>query len=48
MVLGTGLGLFVAQRIIRAHNGSIDVESTEGKGTTFTIRLPVLKDTPAS
>ena len=37
---GTGLGLFVSQRIVRAHNGTLDVASTEGKGTTFTIRLP--------
>jgi len=37
---GTGLGLFVSQRIVRAHGGTIDVQSTEGKGTCFTIRLP--------
>jgi len=41
---GTGLGLFVSQRIIRSHGGSIDVRSTEGRGTTFTIRLPVFSD----
>jgi len=37
---GTGLGLFVSQRIVKLHGGSIEVESTEGRGTTFTIRLP--------
>ena len=37
---GTGLGLAVCKRIIDAHNGSISVESVEGEGTTFTIRLP--------
>ncbi len=37
---GTGLGLFVSQRIIKAHGGSIHVESAEGRGTCFTIRLP--------
>ena len=37
---GSGLGLFVSQRIIRAHGGSIDVRSVEGEGTTFIIRLP--------
>ncbi len=38
---GTGLGLSVIWGIIDNHNGSITVQSEGGKGTTFTIRLPV-------
>ncbi|MBI2173977.1 MAG: GAF domain-containing protein [Candidatus Omnitrophica bacterium] len=38
---GTGLGLFVTQRIIAAHKGSLEVKSVEGQGATFIIRLPV-------
>ena len=38
---GTGLGLFVSQRIVKAHGGTIDVSSTEGKGACFTIALPI-------
>ena len=38
---GTGLGMNIAYNIIKKHKGTIDVESTPGKGTTFTIRLPV-------
>ena len=37
---GTGLGLAMTQRIITEHGGSIAVESAEGKGSKFTIRLP--------
>ncbi|KAF0120461.1 MAG: PAS domain S-box [bacterium] len=37
---GTGLGLSIAYTIVKEHNGKIDVGSVEGKGTTFTIRLP--------
>jgi PAS domain S-box-containing protein len=38
---GTGLGLSACYRIVQEHNGSIDVRSTVGKGTAFTITLPV-------
>ncbi len=40
---GTGLGLFICQEIILKHKGSIMVDSNPGKGTTFTIKLPILK-----
>lgn len=35
-----GLGLYIAERIIHAHGGRIDVDSEEMKGTTFTVHLP--------
>jgi two-component system sensor histidine kinase HydH len=38
---GMGLGLAIAHRIIDQHHGKIEVESTPGKGTLFTISLPV-------
>jgi signal transduction histidine kinase len=38
---GTGLGLSICYRIIERHNGRIDVESEVGKGSTFTIKLPI-------
>jgi len=38
---GTGLGLSIVQQIIRLHAGSVTVQSERGKGTTFTVQLPV-------
>jgi signal transduction histidine kinase len=37
---GTGLGLSMCRDIIESHRGRIRVESTQGKGTAFTIKLP--------
>jgi two-component system NtrC family sensor kinase len=34
------MGLNVAYNIVKKHNGSIDVDSMVGKGTTFTIKIP--------
>ena len=38
---GRGLGLFISYSIIQNHRGSIEVQSTVGKGSTFTVRLPL-------
>ncbi|MCA9103511.1 MAG: ATP-binding protein [Pirellulales bacterium] len=44
---GTGLGLSMCRDIIEAHHGRIRVESTVGKGTAFTLKLPVASATAA-
>ena len=39
---GTGLGLFIASRIVKMHKGSLDIDSQSGKGTTVTLKIPVV------
>jgi two-component system sensor histidine kinase SenX3 len=39
-IAGTGLGLYMVKEAVVKHNGTIDVDSTEGEGTTITVRLP--------
>lgn len=41
---GTGLGLAISQRIVQAHGGEIDVQTAEGQGSTFIVRLPLPED----
>ena len=43
---GTGLGLMIVQRIVRAHSGHIEVESQVGRGTTFRVWLPLHERKP--
>lgn len=43
--IGGGLGLSIVRRIVEDHGGGVTVDSTQGKGTTFTVSLPV-EDTP--
>ena len=40
-VTGLGIGLHVSHEIVRLHGGDISVESDEGSGSTFTVRLPI-------
>ena len=39
---GVGLGLFITAEIVREHKGRIEVESDEGKGSTFRVVLPAM------
>ncbi len=39
---GTGLGLYIVRQIARLHSGTAEVDSTPGKGSTFTVRIPAV------
>lgn len=43
---GTGLGLSIVRHAVELHNGEVSVKSTEGKGSTFTVTLPVRHSKP--
>lgn len=43
-IAGTGIGLATARQVVQLHAGRIEVESEEGQGSTFTIRLPIGED----
>ena len=45
---GTGLGLAVTRRIIEEHGGTITVQSRQGEGSTFTVTLPLVPESPES
>lgn len=47
-VTGTGLGLVIARNLVRAMDGTLDVHSTPGTGSVFTVRLPGAQVDPAS
>ena len=45
---GTGLGLAIVKHVVAAHGGKVTVWSKEGVGSTFTLRLPAIRKTPAA
>ena len=44
---GSGIGLAMAYRVIQLHNGALEFDSVEGRGTTFTLRIPMTEGSGA-
>jgi len=42
-ISGSGVGLAIVRQVVEQHRGSVDVESVEGRGSTFTMRLPLAR-----
>jgi signal transduction histidine kinase len=47
-IAGTGIGLATSHQVVKQHGGTLTVESREGQGSTFTVRLPLDSAAPAS
>lgn len=47
-IVGTGVGLYLVEIVARLHQGNVIVDSVEGKGSCFTVRLPLLCKEPAA
>ncbi|MEK6255945.1 MAG: ATP-binding protein, partial [Chloroflexota bacterium] len=47
-VEGTGLGLTITRRLVQMHGGTIDATSKQGEGSSFTVKMPVVANVPAS
>jgi len=45
---GTGLGLSIVKKIVESHHGSVDVSSSEGEGSLFSVHLPLLREPDAA
>jgi signal transduction histidine kinase len=45
---GSGLGMYVAHSILRQHQGSVTVQSEKGKGSTFILTVPILRQSPGT
>jgi signal transduction histidine kinase len=43
-IAGSGIGLYVAKKVVEAHRGTLDVQSKENEGSTFTVSLPIAEN----